>query len=123
MRLNDRKTRHRRKLEPVITSLTEYGTVSLGAKMAGTSHLMSAQLGFLSEDGRDEPFDERSARKVRFQPRTPQLPGNPGNLGKPENSRAQRTDCARPISSWITGLTEFGSVSSTNHRSHHGSQG
>ena len=29
----------------MITSLTEYGSVSLGAEMAGTSHLMSAQLG------------------------------------------------------------------------------
>ena len=46
MRLNDRKTRHRRKLKPMITSLSEYGSVSLGAKMAGTSHLMSAQLGW-----------------------------------------------------------------------------
>ena len=30
----------------MITSLTEYGSVSLGAEMAGTSHLMSAQLGW-----------------------------------------------------------------------------
>ena len=30
----------------MITSLTEYGSVSLGAEMARTSHLMSAQLGW-----------------------------------------------------------------------------
>ena len=45
-RLNDRKSRNRRKPEPMITSLTECGSVSLGAEMAGTSHLMSAQLGW-----------------------------------------------------------------------------
>ena len=28
----------------------------------GMSHLMGSQLGFLSEAGRDEPFDESSAR-------------------------------------------------------------
>ena len=28
----------------------------------GKSHLMSSQLGFLSEAGQDEPFDESSAR-------------------------------------------------------------
>ena len=56
----------------MITSLTEYGSVSLGAEMAGTSHLMS------------------SARKVRGQPRTPQLPGKPGKPEKPENWKNRR---------------------------------
>ena len=46
MRLNEGKTRHRRKLEPMIISLAEYASVSLSAEMAGTSHLMSAQLGW-----------------------------------------------------------------------------
>ena len=30
----------------MITGLTEYGSVNMGAEMAGTRHLMSAQLGW-----------------------------------------------------------------------------
>ena len=32
--------------KPMTTSFAEYGSVSLGAEMAGMSHLMSAQLGW-----------------------------------------------------------------------------
>ena len=75
---------------------------------------MSAQLGWArvrDDSVRHEPFDERSARKVRGQPRTPQLSGNPEkpeNPGNPENSSAQRGKTAPDrSSSWITELTEY----------------